>query len=187
MTQVIDKSESPNWANWLGIMTIVFGILLTAMHGTELTRQYVLEPDSAAVREIPPRCPEYELEKDGLSVEYCQAMAAHIKSQIVATPIWFRELQIKLSATGIIVALISVYVGIALIDNRSWAAKTAVVIFSTLILIDITGFLAVYNSGPLLRSIYLWNIFLWLAIHFMMIAAVFAGIHEDHRLLTSSS
>jgi len=179
MTQVIDKSESPYWANWLGIMTIVFGILLAAMHGTELTRQHVLEPVSAAVQDIPPRCPEFDLEKDGLSVEYCQAMATHIKSQIVATPIWFRDLQIKLSATGIIIALISIYVGIALIDNRRWAPKAAAVIFSVLILIDITGFLAVYNSGPLLRSIYLWNIFLWLAIHFMMTAAVIAGIHEE--------
>lgn len=181
MTTIIDKSESPHWANWLGIMAIVFGILLFAMHGTEILRLLVHEPGSAAVQNIPPRCPEYDLEKDGLSVEYCEALVDHIRSQIIATPDWFRSFKTWISIIAAIVSLVSVYAGIALIDNRSGAARFSVLVFSALVLIDGVEFLAVYNAGPLLRAVYLWHVGTWLLIHLMMTAAVIAGIHNDAR------
>ncbi|MCG8324830.1 MAG: hypothetical protein MI673_04875 [Thiotrichales bacterium] len=178
MTEQHEK-EAPLWANWIGIMAIVFGILLAAVQGTELTRTYVLQPGSAATLDKPPRCPEYDLEKDGLSVEYCHAMADGIKSRILTTPDWFRSLQGTVACITIIIALGSVLVGIALIDNRAWALNAAVIIFSGLIISDLVLFVAAYNAGPVVRDLYLWNLIVWIVIHLMLAAATIAGYHEE--------
>ncbi len=179
MTQIINNTESPFWEHWLGVMTIIFGVLLVAMQGTEILRQSTLKPDSAAVQDVPPRCPEYDLEKDGLSVEYCHAMVAHLKGQILTTPKWFRSFEIKLSTVGLVFALLSIIAGIALIDNRAWATSACLAVFLGLTLVDGITFIAVYASGPLARSLYLWNDMLWLVIHMTMTAAILAGIHEE--------
>ena len=42
------SSNAPAWSSWLGIITIVFGIFLTASHGNEILKQVVIAPDSAA-------------------------------------------------------------------------------------------------------------------------------------------
>lgn len=176
MTPVIDRTESPLWANWLGIMALIFGILLLGMQGTELLKHSVMLPDSAAARDAPPRCPEYDLEKDGLSIEYCHAMAGYIKSMIVTTPSWYRDYQVSASIVSVLVALVSIFAAIALIDNRRWAVQLALITFSILVLIDVVSIIATYNSGPLLRSIYLWDHLLWFFIHMILASASITGM-----------
>lgn len=171
--------ESPAWASWLGVVAIVLGIFLAAVHGTELTKQIVIAPETAAVQGKPLKCHEDELVEEGISLAECELMATNIKSMIVSRPDWFRDFQITLSSVGIIVALVSIFVGIALVDYRRWAPFAAVLTFGALLVIDLIGFLAVVNTGPLLRAFYLWQILLWFIIHLMMTVGAVAGLHNE--------
>jgi hypothetical protein len=163
------------WASCLGIIAIVFGILLVAAHGNELLKQVVITADSAAAYDLPLRCPVDELTEEGISLAECEMMGANVKSMIISRPDWFRTFQIGLMTVGTIVAFGSIFVGIALVDYRNWAPKAAIISFSALAAIDIIGFIAVVNTGPLMRQLYLWEIFLWITIHLMMSAGAFAG------------
>jgi hypothetical protein len=173
------RSAGPAWASWLGAVAIVFGIFLAADQGNELMKQIVIAPDSAAVQDKLLKCPEDELEEEGISMAECELMATNIKNMIVSRPDWFRAFQITLMTIGILVAAGSILVGVALVDYRQWAPTAAIVIFGGLLAIDLIGFMAAVNTGPLLRATYLWDILLWFIIHLMMLAGAFAGRSEE--------
>jgi hypothetical protein len=177
--QSSSSSAGPAWASWLGVVTIVFGILLVAVHGNELMKQIVIAPDSAAVQDKLVKCPEDELEEEGISMAECELMATNVKNMIVSRPDWFRAFQISLTAIGTLAAAGSVLIGIALANYRKWAPTAAMVIFGGLLAIDLAGFIAVVNTGPLLRAAYLWDILLWFIIHLMMLGGAIAGRTEE--------
>ena len=167
--------QAPAAAAWLGIVAVLFGILLTANHANEWLVQKVISPDSAAARGIESECPEDELEEEGLSAAECRLMVSRIKIMIVSRPAWFRAFQMTAAAAGAVIAFISVFVGIGLVDDRSWAPRAAVLVFAALMVIDLAQFTATVNSGPLLRAAYLWNILLWFFVHLTMTVAALVG------------
>ena len=171
--------ESPLWSGWLGIMAIVFGIMLTASHGTEVLSHIVYKPDTAAVHDLPIKCKPDELEEEGISMDECNLMGTTVKNIILSSPDWFRSFHITISAIGTVLAILSVFIGIALVDFRKCIIKPSIVIFGSLLAIDVIRFLAVVNTGPLLRAMYLQDTLLWAVIHLMLIAAALAGYHES--------
>jgi hypothetical protein len=165
----------PAWAASLGVIAVLFGALLTAAQGQEFLVQATLAPDSAAARNVPVECRADEAAEEEVSVAECELMIANVKIMLASRPSWFRPFQMRLALTGAVVALLSVIVGIALVDYRAWAPRAAVVVFSTLLLLDAVGFTAALYTGPLLRALYLWNIVLWFTIHLCLAASALAG------------
>ena len=168
--------SGPAWPSSLGIVAIVLGVFLTAMHGNELLKHAVIAQPAAGGEQIAePDCPADELEEEGLSLAECEQLVAHVRTITVSRPDWFRGLQMGLSALGVLVASASVLVGAALLDYRRRAAGAAVLVFGTLAALDVIGFVAVVNAGPLLRELYLWQLLLWFLIHLMMTVAAVVG------------
>lgn len=178
-SKAVSASRYPAWASWVGIMAIVFGIFLTALHGNEVLTHIVYEPDTAAMHDLPIDCEADELAEEGITLEECNLMGTTVKNVILSSPDWFRSFHIQLSAVGVIVAIFSIFIGIALVDFRSWAVKPAILTFGALLVIDVIGFLAVVNTGPLLRAMYLWDILLWALIHLILVAGTLAGSHPE--------
>ena len=175
--QSLYQERGPVWASWLGIMAIVFGIFLTAMHGNEVLSHIVYKPGTAAVQDIPINCREDELIEEGLSFAECNLMGTTVKNVIVSSPEWFRNFHITLSAVGVVMAIISIVMGILLLDFRAWIVKPAIFVFGSLLAIDMISFLAIVNTGPLLRAMYLWDTLLWALIHVVLMSATMAGQH----------
>jgi hypothetical protein len=170
------QSEGPAWASWLGAITIVFGIFLTAYHGNEWMKQAVISQSMPASGEMPAAdCPPEELEEEGLTLAECEHMVANVKGIALSAPGWFSGFQMVLSGIGTAIAFLSIIVGAALVNYRSRAPTVALLTFAALIAIDVISFIATVNAGPILRQIYLWNILLWFFIHLIMIAGVVAG------------
>mgnify|MGYP006157039015 CR=1 FL=1 len=186
----MDTAHSSNQAKangsaWLGIMAIVFGVFLAAMHGNEMLTHFVYAPDTAAMYDLPVDCEEDELAEEGITLEECNLMGTTVKSVILSSPDWFHDFYIGLSAVGVVMAVLSIIVGIMLVDYRRWIAVPAVMTFGSLLLIDVIAFLAVINTGPLLRAMYLWDILLWALIHLSMTAAALAELQSKQAISDS--
>lgn len=166
-----ENQAKANGSACLGIMAIVFGIFLAAMHGNEILTHFVYAPDTAAIHDLPVDCDDDELEEEGISLEECNLMGVAVKHVILSSPDWFREFYIGLSVVGVVLAALSICVGILLVDYRRWVVTPAVLTFGSLLLVDLIAFLALINTGPLLRAMYLWDVLLWALIHLSMTAA----------------
>jgi hypothetical protein len=178
--QTVPPFEGPAWASWLGVITIVFGIFLTASHGNEWMKQAVITDSMPARGEMPAAdCPPGELEEEGLSLAECVHMVANVKGIALSAPDWFPDFQMVLSGIGAAIAFVSIIVGAALVNYRGWAPTVAILAFAALIAIDVIGFIGAANAGPILRQIYLGDILLWFFIHLMMLAAAVAGRHGE--------
>lgn len=179
MTEALDRSSPPlgyAWASWLGSVAVVLGIALSASHGTELMKQAVSgEPAIPADQVSAADCRKDELEEEGLSFAECKQMVANVQSLTVSRPPWFRGVQIGLAGAGAVIALGSIIVGVALVDNRPWARIGAILTFAALAAVDVLGFIAAVKAGPIIRQLYLGNILLWFLIHLMMAVAAVAG------------
>jgi hypothetical protein len=163
----------------LGIVAIVLGVFSTAMYGNELMKQAIITQPVAGGEAIAPAdCPADELEEEGLSLAECEQLVAHVRTITVSRPEWFRGFQMGLAALGVLVASGSILVGAALLNGRRWVATAAVLNFGALAAIDVIGFIAVVNTGPLLRDLYLPQLLLWFLIHLMMTVAAVAGRQE---------
>jgi hypothetical protein len=101
----------------------------------------------------------------------------------ISAPGWFKSFHTSVSAVGLLLALISVVVGIALVDYRAWAAAAAVRVFGALAVVDVVAFTAVVNSGPMIRQLYLWGILLWFFIHLAMAIAALVGRQDEQAAL----
>jgi hypothetical protein len=124
-------------------------------------------------------CREDELEEEGLSFAECRQMVANVENLTVSGPAWFRGVQIGLAGVGTIIALGSIVVGVALVDDRAWAPNCAVLTFAALAGLDVLGFTAAVNAGPVIRQLYLGDILLWFLLHLMMTVGVVAGRDSD--------
>ena len=167
---------APAWASCLGVVAIVLGILLTATHANEWMKQGVLARFAPASKELPAaRCPADELEEEGLSREECEYMVSRLEGLIQATPQWFAHTQTALACIGTLVAFTSIIIGAALVNFRAWVPRAAAIAFGTLMAIDLVGFIAALNTGPIMREIYLWNALMWATLHMMMTIGAFNG------------
>lgn len=176
MQPMAGNARGAAWRSWLGIVAIVLGVLLVAVHGTEWTRQRVFAIAAPASGELPPaECPEDELIEEGLSVAECEQLVSNVRSYLVSAPEWFPGLMTALSAFGTILAFVSIVVGAGLVDHRAWAATVAVPVFGGLALIDAVAFIGAINAGPILRGLYLWNHLQWFVVHMMMTVGAVAG------------
>lgn len=173
---------APVWASWLGIATVVLGVLLAAERGTEWMKQAVIANATPASGQLPDAvCPEDELIEEGLSAAECEQLVANVRNYIVSAPSWFPGVQTLLAATATILALVSIGVGASLLEGRAWAPGAAMSTLGALALVDAAGFVAAVNAGPILRDVYLWGFLLWFFIHLMMTIGVAVGRAEVKR------
>lgn len=166
-------------ASWLAVVIMLFGLLLLASHGNELLKQAVIGPGSSADLGFAADCRADELEEEQLSLEECQLMVSNVRIILSSSPEWFRPYQLALSSFGIAATLFSLVSAFSLINRQSPSLRLPIVSIALLLIIDVAGFAAAVNTGPLLRAHYLFPLLLWICIHLCMLAAV---IRFEHSL-----
>ena len=171
---------APVSAAALGAVIVLFGLLAFASHGTELLKQWVLAPDSAAMRGVSADCRIDELEEENLSMNECALLVSNVQIQLESSPDWFRPVKLFLSTSGSLAALWSMFAGFALVHARVAAIKRGVVCFALLAFIDVAGLIASAGTGPLLRAQYLWPTMLWLFIHLSLLLAVWHSVYGSN-------
>ena len=158
--------------SWLAVVIMLFGLLSLASHSNELLKQAVIGPGSSADLGFAADCRADELEEEQLSLEECQLMVSNVRIILSSSPQWYRTYQLTLSSLGIAATLFSLVAAFALINRQSPPLRLAIVSVAMLLLIDVAGFVAALNIGPLLRAQYLWPLLLWVSIHLCMLIAV---------------
>jgi hypothetical protein len=158
--------------SWLAVVIMLFGLLLLASHSNELLKQAVIGPGSSADLGFPGDCPADELEEEQLSLEECQLMVSNVRIILSSSPEWFRSYQLTLSSLGIAATLFSLVTAFGLINRQSPPLRLLILSTALLLIIDVAGFVAAMNTGPLLRAQYLWPLLLWTCIHLCMLVAV---------------
>lgn len=174
------NNNSPSWASILGVVAIMLGVFLTAVHSNEAMKQMVIVEHMPASGIMPEAdCPEDELEEEGISVAECEYLIDHVKGIAMSAPDWFPSAQATLSLVGAALAFVSIIIGGALVNYTPWASKAAVAVFTGLTAIDLLQFAAVVNTGPTLREVYLGGILLWFVLHLMLLVGAVAGRHTE--------
>ena len=158
--------------SWLAVIIMLFGLLLLASHSNELLKHVVISPGSSADLGMAADCRVDELEEEQLSLEECQLMVSNVRIILSSSPQWFRSYQLTLSSLGIAATLLSLVAAFGLINRQNSSLRLAIVSTAMLLVIDIAGFAAALNTGPLLRAQYLWPLLLWICIHLCMLVAV---------------
>ncbi|MEX2122903.1 MAG: hypothetical protein WD795_03340 [Woeseia sp.] len=176
----MNKSDAPDWASRLGIVTILLGILLAAWQANEWMKLAIVGTPPYTIATMPePDCEDDELEEEGLSLEECRQLAFAVHDISISSPAWFKSFHMTVSAAGTVLALLSVFVGVALVDYRRWAAAVAIPVFGALAVLDAVSFTGVVNSGPLIRQMYLWSILLWFFIHLALAVGAIVGRQDE--------
>lgn len=170
---MIQDQQGSTGTVWLGAVAVLFGILLLASQANELLKQIVIAPGTAAELGIAANCRADELVEEALSLRECQLMVSSVQITLASSPEWFRPFQIGLSIVGCIGAAVSLLVGFGLVNGFGNASRWGVYSFSLLVLLDIVGFIAAVNIGPLLRAQYLSPLMLWFFIHLCLLVATF--------------
>lgn len=171
-----NKSRLPHWASILGVVAIVLGVFLTAMHGTEWMKHSVIASNMPASGVMPAAdCPAEELEEEGLSLAQCEFLVDNLAGFVESSPEGFSGSMQTLALVGAILAFASVIIGGALVNYTQWSANAAIIVFVGLALIDVLQFSVVVGAGPLLRNFYLWSVMLWLILHAMLLVGAIAG------------
>jgi hypothetical protein len=176
------QGDNNSGINWAGVIVVLFGLLFAASQSNELMGLLVVEPGSAADQGISAACRADELEEENLSQRECELMVANVQIVLALRPEWVRGLMIPTSVAGALLAIVSIVVGLGLAGHRRWATQSAIYCFGLLLLIDLIGFFAMMNTGPLLRARYLWNILLWFFIHLCMVTRSFADRGSGNEL-----
>lgn len=158
--------------SWLAVVIMLFGLLLLASHGNELLKQTVIGPGSSADLGLAADCRADELEEEQLSLEECQLMVSNVRIILSSSPQWFRPYQLALSSVGIAATLFSLLTAFSLMNPQRPRLRLAIISVALLLFVDIAGFIAAVNTGPLLRAQYLWPLFMWISIHLCMLVAV---------------
>ena len=99
-------------------------------------------------------------------------MVSNVQIALVSSPQWFRPAMLWLSALGIFFGIFSIVTGIAFVGGRKMNLTMAKFCFAALLTVDLCTFIAVVNTGPLLRAQYLWPTLLWFFIHLTIFAVV---------------
>ena len=171
-------------SSWLGVTSVLFGLLLLASQGTELLKQTVITAGSAAEQGIAAACRLDELEEEGLSRQECELLVSSVQITLASSPDWFRSFQLGLSAFGCIAVLFSLQVGFKLVNGKRLSGRWGITSFALLLAIDVAGFIAAANTGPLLRAQYLWPLLLWFFIHLCLLIAIFTVLQRNETDVT---
>jgi len=174
------NNNTPAWASILGVVAIMLGVFLTAVHANEAMKQAVIVEHMPASGVMPEAdCPPGELEEEGISVAECEYLIEHVKGVALSAPDWFPSAQMTLAGIGAILAFVSIIIGGALVNYSTSASIAAVAVFSSLAAIDLLQFAVVVNTGPTLREVYLGGILLWFVLHLMLLVGAIAGRHTQ--------
>lgn len=180
MVDGLNKSRLPHWASILGVVAIMLGVFLTAMHGNEWMKQSVIQANMPASGEMPAAdCPLGELDEEGITLAQCEFLVDYVAGFVDAAPEGFADSMKMLALIGTILAFLSVIIGGALVNYTEWSSKAAIAVFAGLALIDLLQFVVVVGSGPIIRDFYLWSILLWLILHSMLLVGAIAGRHTE--------
>jgi len=180
MVDGLNKSRLPHWASILGVVAIVLGVFLTAMHGNEWMKQSVIQSNMPASGEMPAAdCPLGELDEEGITLNQCEFLVDYVAGFVDAAPEGFADSMKMLSLIGMILAFLSVIIGGALVNYTEWASKAAIAVFAGLALIDLVQFFMIAGAGPIIRDFYLWSILLWLILHAMLLVGAVAGHQSE--------
>lgn len=158
--------------SWLAVVIMLFGLLSLASHGTEMLKQAVIGPGSSADLGFAADCRADELEEEQLSLEECQLMVSNVRIILSSSPDWFRPYQLAFSSLGIAATLLSLVTAFSLINRKSPPLRLAIVSITLLLFVDVAGFVAAVNTGPMLRAQYLWPLLLWISVHLCMLVTV---------------
>ena len=142
---------------WIGVTSVLFGILLVANNSNEILRQAVIVPGSVAKSAVAADCRPDELVEEDLSLRECELMVTNIQIMLVSPPPWVRPITICLSILGLVSALVSRVFGMRFVYNPETAQRPLCVSFVFLLCVDLLIFAIISTTGPLLRSIYLWT------------------------------
>lgn len=184
LTATVNRAEAPGWGSRLGVVAILLGILLTAWHANEWLKIAVVGAPPFNIATMPePDCEEDELEEEGLTLEECRQLTFTVHDISISSPGWFMAFHTTVSIAGTLLALASVFVGIALVDYREWAASAAVSVFGALAVLDVVSFTGIVNSGPLIRQMYLWSILVWFFIHLALLMGSVVGRENEQVAL----
>lgn len=176
----MNRAGEAAWSARLGVVAILFGMLFSASTANELMKFSIVGSPPYTIATMPePDCEEDELVEEGLSETECRQLALAVHDTSISSPAWFVPFYRTLSAVQSVVALLSVIVGMALVNGRSTAGTAAIAVFGALTLLDTISFMAVVNTGPLLRQMYLWNGLIWIVIHGTMAIAAITGRQKD--------
>ena len=99
---------------WIGVTSVLFGVLLLANHGNEILRQSVIAPGVAI--ESAADCRPDELEEENLSLRECQLMVSNVQIILASSPSWFRSVSICLYLLGFFSALLSLVFGMRFVS-----------------------------------------------------------------------
>lgn len=172
-------THPPDWASRLGVVAVLLGVLVASWHANEWMKIAIVGSPPYSIATMPePDCEADELAEEGLSLEECRQLAFVVHDISISSPPWFQAFHTMVSIAGTMIALLSVLVGIALVDARRWAPTSAAYVFGALAVVDLVSFTGVVNSGPLIRQMYLWSILVWFFIHLAMTVAAAAGRSE---------
>ncbi|HEX2138624.1 MAG TPA: hypothetical protein VHG33_02820 [Woeseiaceae bacterium] len=182
MAVTLNKTAGPGWASGLGAVVVLLGVLLAAWHGNEWMKLAIVGVPPWSLAQMPDAdCEADELEEEGLTLAECRQLALSMHDISISAPDWFPAFHIAVSAAGLLLALLSVFAGVALVDYRQWAAATALTTLGALAVLDVVSFVGVVMVGPLIRQMYLWSILLWFFIHLSMAVAALAGYRNERE------
>lgn len=183
-----EETKGVAWASGLGVVVVLLGILLAAWHANEWMKFAIVGAPPFTVESMPePGCERDELEEEGLTLAECHQLALSVHDISVSAPDGFQTFHMSVSAAGTVFALLSVFVGIALVDYRQWAPAAAMSVLGALAVLDLVAFAGVIEAGPLIRQRYLWSILLWFLIHLTMVVAALAGYQADRAALRATA
>jgi hypothetical protein len=165
----------------LGCVAVLAGLLLAPWHANEGVKMWIVgDPSFTVDAQPPPACDADELVEEGLSLNECHQMAGALHTVSLSSADWFPPYHMLVSVAGTVAALLSVAVGIALVDARAWSVRGALLAFGILCAIDVLAFVGVANTGPLIRQAYLPVLLLLTATHLGMSMAALAA-HAPQR------
>ena len=101
----IKKGKTVN-IKWIGVTSVLFGILLVANNSNEILRQAVVLPGSVAESAAVADCRPDELVEEDLSLRECELMVSNIQIMLASSPSWFRPITICLYILGLVSALV---------------------------------------------------------------------------------
>lgn len=178
----MNRTPGPGWASGLGAVVVLLGVLLAAWHGNEWMKLAIVGAPPWSLEQMPEAdCEPDELAEEGLTLEECHQLAVSVHDINISAPGWFPAFHIAVSAAGLLLALLSVFAGIALVDYRRWAPTAALTVLAALAVLDLVSFVGVVKVGPLIRQMYLWSILLWFFIHLSMAVAALAGYRNERE------
>ena len=136
--------QAGNNANikWIGVTSLLFGVLLIANHGNEILRQFVIVPDSVAESAVVADCRSDELEEENLSLRECQLMVSNVQIILASSPSWFRSVSICLYLLGFVSALLSLVFGMRFVSSPNSAQRPLRASLVSLVFIDLLIFVA---------------------------------------------